>query len=189
MIDQLNVSIRYEQAEVSGGVCKLLLRGLEHRRLQPLQQISPVRLVIDGDAGMRGLSAGGPLATDNQRGTAFLCLRAGEVVGIRGLRPIGIGVPYGYPAASVVLQGSILPTVHLQHLPGRREGWERLFKCSRDRRGRHIYSRRNLLACCHRRLPTSRKRQGQTEQKKQRFFHFVTPLTTMVGFLYPQHLQ
>lgn len=56
-----------------------------------------------------GLSAGGPLATDSQRGTAFLCLRAGEVVGIRGLRPIGIGVPYGYPAASVVLQGAYSP--------------------------------------------------------------------------------
>ena len=70
------------------------------------------------------------------------------------------------------LQGGILPHVHLQHLPGRREGWERLlFKCSRDRLGSvHIYSRRNLLACCHRRLPTSRKRQARQNRRSSVFF-------------------
>ena len=154
---------------------------------QPLQQISPVRLVIDGDAG-RGASA--PVAHSRlivSVGPPFsaCCWRGRRYPwppSHRHRRTIWLPGGFRRPPA-------ILPTVHLQHLPGRREGWERLFKCSRDRRGRHIYSRRNLLACCHRRLPTSRKRQGQTEQKKQRFFHFVTPLTTMVGFLYPQHLQ
>lgn len=145
--------------------------------------------VIDGDAGMRGLSAGGPLATDSQRGTAFLCLRAGEVVGIRGLRPIGIGVPYGYPAGFRRPPGEHTPHSPPPASPRQAGRMGAALQMLQGQTGSsHLQQAKppRLLSS-----PGSHKQKasGPDRTEKQRFFHFVTPLTTMVGFLYPQHLQ